>query len=95
MYINCSFQHAKLLEADVFDELESTPMTLYFETTQGHGSRCGVCFHLENKPLALALVKAINDTLATFKDGPPADLIEQPDLQTPAPPAAPDDDMPF
>lgn len=69
MFANNSFQNIKLTEASTFDDLSSTPFFIKFNSTDNNDESYSygeVCFHLENAPLALALVKAINETLAAF-----------------------------
>jgi hypothetical protein len=75
MYASPSFQNIRLTSASTFPELESVPFTIKFESTNSPGSWGDVCFHIGNAPLAVALVKAINDTLAAFADntGPAPD----------------------
>jgi len=67
MYTSTSFQRVKLTSALTFDDLESTPIILRFQSVDqqcGHGE---MVIHLENAPLARALVKAINDTIKSFE----------------------------
>ena len=65
MYANPSFQRIKLIPANAYCDLESTPLNINFESVD-NDSYGHICFHLENAPLAAALVKAINETLAAF-----------------------------
>ena len=67
MYASTSFQRVKLNGAITYDDLASTPLILRFESVDqqfGHGE---MVMHLENAPLARALVKAINDTIKSFE----------------------------
>ena len=67
MYASTSFQRVKLTSALTYDELASTPLILRFQSADqqfGHGE---MVIHLENAPLARALVKAINDTIKSFE----------------------------
>jgi hypothetical protein len=66
MFASNIFHNIKLTEASTFDDLTSTPFFIKFNSTDNDESYGEVCFHLENAPLALALVKAINETLAAF-----------------------------
>lgn len=65
MYASTSFQNIRITEASTFAELESVPFTIKFVGTE-HGANGDVCFHLGNAPLAVALVKAINDVVAEY-----------------------------
>jgi hypothetical protein len=70
MYASTSFQRIKLRDAVTYDDLASTPLILNFESTDrkyGHGE---IAIHLENAPLARALVEAINETLKSFNAVP-------------------------
>jgi len=69
MYNDTSFQNIKLIEASTFSDLNSVPFHLKFVSTNDSESCGQICFHLANAPLAEALVKAINDTLAAFASG--------------------------
>lgn len=73
MYAGISFQNVRLTSADVFSDLESVPMHIRFESEDGSYGK--VCFHLENVPLAEALVKAINETLAQFRAQAPLESV--------------------
>lgn len=67
MYANTSFQRIKLRRAATYDDLASTPLIINFDSVDqehGHGE---IVIHLENAPLARALVKAINETLKSFE----------------------------
>lgn len=73
MFVNPSFQNIRLTAASAFVDLESTPLFLKFSSTNADNDSYGeVCFHIENAPLAAALVKAINDVLAEYGTFQPA-----------------------
>lgn len=79
MFNNTSFHNVRLTPAKVFDELESTPFFIGFVSTED-GSYGEICFHLGKKYLAIALVEAINNTLAEFGEDIPAQKpIESPE----------------
>lgn len=67
MFVNPSFQNIRLTAASAFVDLESTPFFLKFTSTNANNDSYGeVCFHIENAPLAAALVNAINAVLAEY-----------------------------
>lgn len=71
MFNNTSFHNVRLTPAKVFDELESVPLFIGFISTED-GSYGEICFHLGKKHLAIALMEAINNTLAEFGEDIPA-----------------------
>jgi hypothetical protein len=66
MYAAAHFQNIKLTEATAFLDLNSVPFHINFKAVDGGFNYGSVCFHLENKELAAALVKAINGVLESF-----------------------------
>lgn len=71
MFNNTSFHNVRITSAKVFDDLESVPFFIEFVSIED-GSHGEICFHLEKKGLAIALVEAINNTLAEFGEDIPA-----------------------
>lgn len=68
-YTNFSIQHIGHIEAHAYLDLQSTPITISFESSvsadvNGFKARSEVCLHLENRALAAALVEAINRVVA-------------------------------
>lgn len=62
-----SIHNVVLTEAFVQADLASTPITIKFEARSDYKNGWGeVCLHLENAPLAVALAKVINETIAAF-----------------------------
>jgi hypothetical protein len=75
MFASISFQNITKLSAHAFADLESTPFFLQFESTEnsddgGQYSRGEVCLHIADATLALALVEAINRTVAEHNAKP-------------------------
>jgi hypothetical protein len=61
MHANFSLRRVRLKEAHAFTDLDSTPVTIEFETLAGNGrSYGGITLHVEDAALADALVQAIN-----------------------------------
>jgi hypothetical protein len=70
MFASISFQNVNKISAHAYPELESTPFFIAFESTENDDSqysRGEVCLHIEDATLALALVEAINRTVAEHK----------------------------
>lgn len=72
MYADFSIQQAVIREVVVYAELESTPLLIKLDARSG-ASFGQICLHLENRELALALAKAINETLQAFEAAPSAE----------------------
>jgi hypothetical protein len=66
MYAGISIQRIKNIKAHAFLELESTPLTIGFESAErgGNYAHGNIVLHLEDAALAAALVEAINSTIA-------------------------------
>jgi hypothetical protein len=69
MFASISFQNITKISAHAFADLESTPFFIQWESSEnsedgGQYSRGEICLHIEDATLALALVEAINRTVA-------------------------------
>lgn len=71
MYADISFQDVKFRNVTTYDDLDSTPIMINFDSEQNspsHYSRGLVCFHLHNAALARDLVEAINAVLTAHRN---------------------------
>lgn len=67
MWTNVAFQHVRLLNAEVYDDLASVPFMINFESGESTGQ---VIWHLVDAKLGRALVEALNRVLKEHVPAP-------------------------